>query len=115
MYTLFSHLELLFLACDFGLQTISFAAIVTNAGIICFTMDIFDTDDQTKVWFFVGYQYLNFGLTLLFAYLIEDVPEEVCHVAFRLYVLLCVFESLSLCVLLTHTALASVSIISNSR
>jgi hypothetical protein len=60
-------------------QTISFAAIVTNAGIICFTMDIFDTDDQTKVWFFAGYQYLNFGLTLLFAYLIEDTPLEVRH------------------------------------
>ena len=59
------------------LQTISFTSIVTNAGIISFTMDLFETDDQYKVWFFVAYQYLNFGLVLLFAYLIEDVPLEV--------------------------------------
>ena len=66
-----------FFVCFALCQTISFAAIVTNAGIICFTMDIFETSDQSKVWLFAGYQYLNFGLTLLFAYLIEDIPEEV--------------------------------------
>jgi hypothetical protein len=78
----------IYLILKFGLiffsimQSISFAAIVTNAGIICFTMDLFDTDAQTKVWIFVGYQYLNFGLMFLFAYLIEDTPLEVCMSCF---------------------------------
>ncbi len=50
---------------------------MTNAGLIVFTMDIVDVDNQGKVWLFALYQYLNFGLSVLLANFVDDIPEEV--------------------------------------
>lgn len=66
---------------------------------MCFTMDIFgksfffffitllnlklyfnlliDYTPWGKLWIFIGFQYFIFTFMALFAYLVEDIPEEV--------------------------------------
>lgn len=59
------------------LQLTSIISVGTNAGIICFTMDIFDVTPQGKLWIFIGFQYFVFALMAIFAYIVDDQPEEV--------------------------------------
>ena len=63
------------------LQLISVAAVVTNAGIVCFTMKILNFGSGegavATVWVFIGFQYMILVAMGLFAYLVDDVPEEV--------------------------------------
>lgn len=58
-------------------QTTALISVVTNAGLICFTMQLVNFSDQGVVWVFIGFQYFVILLMGLFAYLVDDVPEEV--------------------------------------
>jgi hypothetical protein len=59
-------------------QTMSVLACVTNCAIVCFTMDVFDSLSlSTRLWLFITMQYFIFGAMAFFAYLVDDVPEEV--------------------------------------
>lgn len=56
----------------------SIFAVITNAGVICFTMDVFDFESDTnRVWFFIVFQYAIIAIMGLFAYIVEDVPDDV--------------------------------------
>lgn len=54
-------------------QFISVAAVITNGGLICFTMDVLPYSLLTRVWLFIGFQWtlllLQFGAS-------EIVPDE---------------------------------------
>ena len=60
------------------LTILSTLAVVTNAGIIVFTMNIFDDEtDHTRFWIFILFQWVLLGFQLSLAILIPDVPAEV--------------------------------------
>jgi len=55
-------------------------AVMTNAGIVAFTTGIFQERGWSNydcLWLFVIGQYTIFGFMGLFAYVVEDIPEEV--------------------------------------
>jgi hypothetical protein len=57
---------------------ISVTAVITNAGLICFTMTVIDWfSEQGRVWVFIGFQWVLISLQLYVQYAIDDVPEEV--------------------------------------
>jgi hypothetical protein len=57
---------------------ISVVAVVTNAGLVCFTMDVLDGYTlATRVWIFVGFQWSLFAVQFMSALLIDSEPEEV--------------------------------------
>lgn len=54
------------------------ASVITNAGVVAFTMDFFDDEEPVYRWvFFVCFQYFGFLLMAYFSFVVEDVPEEV--------------------------------------
>jgi hypothetical protein len=59
------------------LQMTSLAAVVTNAGILCYTMRLITFSGVGTVWLFVGFQYAVFIAMAIFAHLVDDVPAEV--------------------------------------
>jgi hypothetical protein len=52
-------------------------AVITNAGIMCFTMELIPFTSWGQVWLFIGFQYVIFIAMAIFAYLVDDVPEDV--------------------------------------
>lgn len=59
-------------------QVTALAAVVTNAGLICYTMQLLDAySPWGVVWIFIGFQYSIISLMGVFAYMVDDVPEEV--------------------------------------
>ena len=58
-------------------QTMSAIAVITNLGIVCFTMQVFHCSLSMKVWIFIILQYFVFTSMGLFGYLIDDIPYEV--------------------------------------
>ena len=59
------------------LQMTSIAAVITNAGILCYTMQIITFSGVGTVWLFIGFQYTIFVAMAIFAYIVDDVPEYV--------------------------------------
>lgn len=68
------------------LQLTAVISVVTNSGILCFTMDLLTFTGVGKLWIFIGFQYAIFIAMAIFAYLVDDVPYEVgqfvCFVCF---------------------------------
>jgi hypothetical protein len=59
-------------------QVTALCAVITNAGLICYTMSLLDAySPWGVVWIFIGFQYAVISLMGVFAYLVDDVPEEV--------------------------------------
>ena len=58
-------------------QIIAAAAVVTNSGLLCFTLRVISIDGIGLVWIFIGMQYFVFFVLLLTAYIIPDTPEVV--------------------------------------
>jgi hypothetical protein len=57
---------------------ISVAAVITNAGLVCFTMDVLWRYSLFgRVWVFIGFQWVIIGCQFLSQLVIEDIPEEV--------------------------------------
>lgn len=57
---------------------ISVAAVVTNAGLVCFTMDVLDEySAYGRLWIFVGFQWVLIGVQFIAQAIVPDVPEEV--------------------------------------
>jgi hypothetical protein len=54
-------------------------SVITNAGILCFTMEIIDFSGEGKVWLFIGFQYVIFISMAIFAAAVDDVPAEVTN------------------------------------
>jgi hypothetical protein len=40
-------------------------------------MDVLPIDEEGRVWIFIVLQYFVFTMMALFAYVVEDIPEEV--------------------------------------
>lgn len=60
------------------LQTMTIFSVITNAGVVAFTMELFENSDPVYRWvFFVCFQYFGFVLMGYFSFVVEDVPEEV--------------------------------------
>lgn len=60
------------------LQITSVASVVTNAALVCYTMQLTaDYSDVGQLWIFIGFQYTIFIIMAVFAYLVDDMPEEV--------------------------------------
>ena len=60
------------------LQITSVAAVVTNAALVVYTMDLTnDFSDVGQLWIFIGFQYTIFVIMAIFAFLVDDMPEEV--------------------------------------
>ncbi|RYG65224.1 hypothetical protein EON64_12380 [archaeon] len=58
-------------------QFISVAGVVTNAGLVCFTMNVLDDYDvYGRSWIFIGFQWTLIGVQFIIEQLIPDVPEE---------------------------------------
>jgi hypothetical protein len=52
--------------------------VITNAGLICFTMTVIDRFSlQGRVWIFLGFQWVLISLQYILQAVIDDVPEEV--------------------------------------
>lgn len=59
-------------------QILSVVAVITNAGLICFTMDVlWQYSRFGRVWVFIGFQWLLIFIQFLAAQWIDDEPEEV--------------------------------------
>lgn len=62
------------------LQITSVCSVVTNAALVCYTMQLTsDFSDVGQLWIFIGFQYTIFVLMAIFAYLVDDMPEEVSY------------------------------------
>lgn len=59
------------------LQMTAVISVVTNAGILCFTMQLIEFTSWGQVWLFIGFQYTIFILMAVFSWAVPDVPEEV--------------------------------------
>merc|ERR1711967_24640 len=56
----------------------SYAAVLSNAGIVCFTMDILDGMSLAwKVWLFILFQYFLLSIMVATSVAIPDTPEDV--------------------------------------
>lgn len=54
------------------------AAVISNAGLTFFTMTTFHyLSDVSRVWYFIGFQYLVFSIMYIFSVLVPDEPEDV--------------------------------------
>jgi hypothetical protein len=59
-------------------EIIAMAAVVTNAGIMIFTMDTFDgLDTTTRMFLFIGFQWLCISLQMLIGSVVPDMPAAV--------------------------------------
>jgi hypothetical protein len=60
-------------------QLVSVLSVVTNAGLICFTMNVLDGEASPagRVWVFVGFQWILIAIQFYVQAVIPDVPEEV--------------------------------------
>jgi hypothetical protein len=59
-------------------QFLSVAAVVTNAGLVCFTMDVLDQYTLVgRTWIFIGFQWTLICVQFVVAEICPDVPEEV--------------------------------------
>ncbi len=58
-------------------QIIAAASVITNSGLLCFTLRVITIDGIGLVWIFIGMQYFVFFVMLLAAYVIPDIPEAV--------------------------------------
>ena len=60
------------------LQITSVCSVVTNAALVVYTMQLTaDFSDVGQLWIFIGFQYTIFVIMAIFAYLVDDMPEEV--------------------------------------
>jgi hypothetical protein len=59
------------------LQMTAIIAVITNAGIMCFTMELIPFTAWGEVWLFIGFQYVIFVAMAVFSYIVDDVPEDV--------------------------------------
>jgi hypothetical protein len=59
------------------LQMTSVIAVITNAGILCFTMKLIHFHEIGTIWLFIGFQYSIFLAMAIFAAVVDDVPEYV--------------------------------------
>lgn len=54
------------------------AGVVTNAGLIVFTMDVLDEyEDYIRYWVFILFQWAVYGFQSILMALVPDIPEEV--------------------------------------
>ena len=58
-------------------QIIAAASVVTNSGLLCFTLRVITIDGIGLVWIFIGMQYFVFFVIFLTAFIIPDTPEAV--------------------------------------
>eukprot|EP01032_Pedospumella_encystans_P010538 gene10538-12308_t len=59
-------------------QFLSIAAVVTNAGLICFTMDVLDQYTSLgRTWLFIGFQWTLIMVQVIVTAAVHDVPPEV--------------------------------------
>lgn len=57
---------------------ISIIAVVTNAGLTVFTMDVLDSYSETfRYWVFILFQWVCFILQAFIMAIIPDIPEEI--------------------------------------
>lgn len=59
------------------LQMTAIISVMTNAGIVCFTMDLLNFSSTGTVWTFIGFQYSILFSMAIFAGIVDDVPREV--------------------------------------
>eukprot|EP01035_Chromulina_nebulosa_P024470 gene24470-31867_t len=58
-------------------QILNAIAIITNAGLICITMDVLDGfSTAAHFWIFIGYQWALFSFFFAMNYFLSDIPEE---------------------------------------
>lgn len=58
-------------------QLTAYVAVVTNAGLVCFSMGVLDVSIEAKIWIFITVQYFVFMIMQIFSYLVDDIPEYV--------------------------------------
>lgn len=59
------------------LQMTAIISVVTNAGIVCYTMQLIEFSGVGTVWLFIGFQYVILISMAFFAMIVDDVPGEV--------------------------------------
>lgn len=59
-------------------QIITIIAVITNAGLICFTMDVLNNySPYARLWIFIGYQWVLFTAMFASEYFVPDIPGEI--------------------------------------
>ena len=59
-------------------QFVAVASVITNAGLVCFTMDGLDQfSNWGRVWVFIGFQWVLIGMQFMIQCFVPDEPEEV--------------------------------------
>jgi hypothetical protein len=54
------------------------AAVVTNAALVCFTMDVLrHQTGYARLWIFIGFQWVLIAVQFVAQAVVPDVPEEV--------------------------------------
>lgn len=59
------------------LQLTAVIAVVTNSGLLCYTMELITFSNVGKTWLFIGLQYAILVAMMLFAYFVDDEPAYV--------------------------------------
>ena len=59
------------------LQLTATLAVMTNAGLLCFTMEIITLSNVYRIWIFIIFQYFVFSGMKFLDIITDDVPEEV--------------------------------------
>eukprot|EP01039_Chlorochromonas_danica_P003205 gene3205-3510_t len=59
------------------LQMTAIISVLTNAGIVCFTMELLTFSGVGMIWLFIGFQYVILISMVVFSLYVDDVPPEV--------------------------------------
>mmetsp|Transcript_21771 Transcript_21771/g.36403 ORF Transcript_21771/g.36403 Transcript_21771/m.36403 type:complete len:780 (+) Transcript_21771:27-2366(+) len=60
------------------MQLTSIASVITNAALVVYTMDLTNNfSDVGQLWIFIGFQYTIFVIMGIFAWWVDDMPNEV--------------------------------------
>lgn len=59
------------------LQLTAVIAVITNAGLLCYTMQLITFTNVGKTWLFIGLQYAILVMMMVFSYLVNDEPPYV--------------------------------------
>jgi hypothetical protein len=59
------------------LKMTSYVAVITNAAIFCFYIELLQLTSFNKIWISLGFQYFVFTSMQLFTWFKEEIPQEV--------------------------------------
>lgn len=57
---------------------LTLASVTTNSALTFFSLDVFnDMELAPRIWLFMAFQWILFGIQLVIQYFVDDIPEDV--------------------------------------